>query len=181
MAIYVRDKLVDPIKNYIITDRTNLLNIIVHKVSLPEILHEFLIVSVDGIPIPIDCWDKTYVDRENVVYIAVIPEGGGDSGGKNPLAMIAMIALTVFSGGTMAASLSSLTGGALSVGAAQAGIMIVGSLAINALFPPPVQKTKAGAYDDSEGFFGVSGSRNRIRQYEGIRSVYGRYRFSHIV
>jgi len=177
MAVYVKRKLVSSNTEDFIIDRPTPLSEIVTRSNMPEVLHDYIDVTIDGILITKEEWETTYAKPNNVVYLAVMPRGGGDSG-KNPLAMIAGIALTIFApyaagiltgaGGLLAGASASLVG---------AGIMFVGSLLISALFPPPKPKTP-GSADDSSGFFGMEGLRNRARPHGAVRSIYGTYKVS---
>ena len=82
---------------------------------------------------------------EKPVCFVTLPTGG-DSG-SNPMALVAAVALSVFTFGAGAFTLAGLTAG-MSIGAntmmvLQAGIMLAGSALINAVFPPPGLPTTA--------------------------------------
>ncbi len=73
---------------------------------------------------------------EKPVCFVTLPTGG-DSG-TNPIAAIAMIALTVYTGGLAAAGYGALAaGGSFTAGMISAGIAIGGAVLINMVFPPP--------------------------------------------
>lgn len=83
-------------------------------------------------------------------FVAVCPvlRGGGGGGGKNPLAILASVALAMFSFGMVAPAVSGMFGGSAIAGqlAAGATLMIGGQLLSNALGP----KMKSG--DDEESY-----------------------------
>lgn len=86
------------------------------------------IVSVNGIITE----DFEYILKQNDSLVIIpVPKGGGD--GKNPLATVAMIALSVVSGGAAGAMVGATSG--LAYTAVRAGIMVLGGLLINQLMP----------------------------------------------
>ena len=174
MAVYVKRKLVSSNVDQFTIRENEALTDIVGRLGMPDILHDYLNVSIDGVVIPQENWMTTQATPRNVVYIAVVPQGGG-GGGKNPLAAIAMIALAVFAAPTAFAWGSIMAGSTLGGYAAVAGVMFVGALAINALFPPPTISSPS-TQEDSTGFFGMEGLRNRSRPHQAVRNIYGTYR-----
>ncbi len=100
----------------------------------------------------------------------VIMPTGGDSG-TNPVAVAAMIALTVFAGWAAPIVAASMLGQA----AVYAGIMIGGSMLINAVFPPPGLPSTATASSGSPTYsLGAQGNQARLGQ--PIPVNYGRMR-----
>ena len=171
MAVYVKQKLVSSkVDEHIIKDDI-LLSGIVDRLAMPEVLHDCLRVSIDGVVIPKENWMTTTATPKNVVFVAVVP--GTDGDGKNPLAMIAMVALSVFSMYVVAPYFASAIVGNI----AAVGVMFVGMLAINALFPPPTLSTPS-TLEDSSGFFGMEGLRNRARPHKAVRNIFGTYKVS---
>jgi len=143
---------------------------LVDRIGLAPVLLDYLTVTLNGNVIPKDDWVRVIATPKNIVRVTVVPAGGGD--GKNPLAVIAIIALTVYTGG-LGTSLAAGGMSAYGVAAIQVGIMFVGAMAIQAIFPPTLPSSAAGMADDSSGFFGITGMRNQLRLNGAIRSVYG--------
>ncbi|MES9984348.1 MAG: phage tail protein, partial [Candidatus Thiodiazotropha sp. 6PLUC6] len=103
---------------------------------------------------------------------------GGDSG-TNPMAMIAMVALTVFTMGAGAVTLAGLTAG-MGIGAntmmvMQMGIMMAGSMLINAVFPPPGLPNSATPSTGSPTY-AMQAQGNAARLGSPIPVNYGRMR-----
>lgn len=90
------------------------------------------------------------------VHLA-LPPAGGD--GKNPLAIIASLALVVLTGGIAAgAVIPGLAAGSFAANLVAAGVGLVGQLVIKALFPPPVQKEP----DTNERQLGVAANGDNV-------------------
>ncbi|MCL5884898.1 MAG: host specificity factor TipJ family phage tail protein [Deltaproteobacteria bacterium] len=99
-------------------------------------------VSIDGQLLPFNERLATTVGDGTSLAFCAVPKGGG--GGKNPWAIVAMIAVVVISiaapylapagwGTLTAAGGVSMTGAMLS-----AGVMIAGGLIVNSVFPPAI-------------------------------------------
>ena len=100
---------------------------------------------------------------------------GGDSG-SNPLAAIAMVALTVWTGGLAAAGFGTLAaGGTFTSGMIAAGIAMGGAMLISAVFPPPGLPNSATPSTGSPTYsLGAQG--NAARLGAPIPVNYGRMR-----
>jgi hypothetical protein len=86
---------------------------------------------LNGVPTLRKDWDMEPQESDLVVFATLLQGGGG--GGKNPLRLIATIALAVY-----APQLAGAAGfGAAGTAALTAGIQIAGTLAINAVLPAP--------------------------------------------
>lgn len=124
----------------------------------------------------------------DTVTIALRVHGGGGNG-KSILSLVAVIALTVVSGwagaaaygsgfGTAAATAGAFGTSALGASLVSAGVMMVGSLVINAVFAPPkATVTGAAAQGANAGntySFGSQG--NQVRQFGRIIKVYGQHK-----
>jgi predicted phage tail protein len=86
----------------------------------------------------------TTLKEGDELVVAPIPSGGG-GGGKNPLKMIAMLALTVASGGASAgwfATSGMFAAGTVSASLLGAGVMMAGGALINSAFPVETPSTK---------------------------------------
>ncbi len=99
---------------------------------------------------------------------------GGDSG-TNPLAAIAMIALTVWTGGLAAAGFAGLEAGSFAAGMAAAGIAMGGAMLISAVFPPPGLPNSATPSTGSPTY-SLNAQGNAARLGSPIPVNYGRMR-----
>jgi len=121
---------------------------------LPSVFHHHGTICVGGHPVPRGAWHLVRPKAvtggfANVVTFHAPIMGGGEDGGKNPLALIAAIGLTVLSGGAAAGlfgaggslavtgSSTLFAAGSISANFLAGGISLIGSLLINALVPPP--------------------------------------------
>lgn len=140
-----------------------------------------LLVWIGDAPIPADLLARIRPKPGSTVVLRATLAGGD---GKNPLATILQLAVIVAAAYVGAGGLVELglaTGGgafaAGTTGAAIAGAMVgmVGSLAINALIPPPMPRlSNAGAQEDP--VYGISGASNSVRPYEPVPVILGRRR-----
>lgn len=119
---------------------------IIARIDLPRVVKEQGTVCINGHPVPRGAWHLVRPKAvtggvANAITVhAPIMGGGGDSG-KNPLAILGGLALTILSGGA-AGGLFATSGGLFAAGSTSAlllsgGIALVGSLLLNALIPPP--------------------------------------------
>lgn len=112
------------------------------------------------------------------VCFVTLPQGG-DSG-SNPLMIVAMIALTVFTMGTGTLALGGLMASAgitstNMVLVAQCAVMLAGSMLINAVFPPPGLPASAAPSQGSPTY-SVGAQGNAARLGAPIPVNYGRMR-----
>lgn len=146
---------------------------VIHAGKIPMAVWDNLVVSVNGSEIMQEFWDTTVLYEEDQIALYVIPMGGGDS--KSILRLVATIAV-IAAAYIFAPYLAPyLTNAAWGLQAAQAGIAIVGMLAVNALIPPPSPNMSSSAGSRGEAFF-FSGQSNSMRPYEIIPIVYGAYK-----
>lgn len=136
-------------------------------------------VSVSGRIVEQDQWALTYLHLKDCVVIAPMIYGGGGGGGKTVLRLVAIIALTVVSAGAGAA-FGAAAGSALGISAAagtalvSAGVMMAGTMAINALLPPATPKTPATGNDyDSSPTYGIDGPKNISTAGIPVPVIYG--------
>lgn len=146
---------------------------IVDRLDVSHETRSNLVVQIDNKVVPLVMWDRVWPKDMRRIDIYHVPRG--DSG-KAILASVLMIALSfvTFGVGSYIGVATVLAGeaGALAVAATGMGIMLVGSLAISALFPPPGQPDTPGA---SEAY-SFSGIANKARPGEGIMRIFGRIR-----
>lgn len=136
--------------------------------------------SVNGRILPQDDLHLEIPSAGDVIAIAPIPMGGGGSTGKTIVRLVAVVALTYFTMGTGAYSLSGMTGlaaGSAGLAAAGAAVMIGGTLAINALLPYSSMnnKTRGGSGTESRTY-GIDGAKNTSEDGLPVPVTYGRHR-----
>lgn len=146
----------------------------------PNVRRHNLAALVDGEMIPREQWEtRRLLQTDQRVEFAIVLEGGGGRG-KQILGIVAMIALTIMTGGAAAAlapGLAGMTGMELATATlvAKAGIMLVGSLLIHALFAPP--RTPATSASNSSPTYSFSGQSNQPRRFARLPRIYGKYRY----
>ncbi|MFQ2434095.1 phage tail tip protein [Aeromonas caviae] len=136
--------------------------------------------SVNGRILPQDDLHLEIPSAGDVIAIAPIPMGGGGNTGKTIVRLVAVVALTYFSMGTGAYTLSGLTSmaaGSAGLVAAGAAVMIGGTLAINALLPYSSMnnKTRGGSGTESRTY-GIDGAKNTSEDGLPVPVTYGRHR-----
>lgn len=128
-------------------------------------------VSISGRMIDREEWALAYLQQTDCVVVApMIYGGGGSGGGKSVLRLVAIIAVSYFSAGAGAAM--GLTGAAAA--AVSIGVGIAGTMAINALLPPPKPKlpTSGASFNDSPTY-GVDGPKNLSTRGIPVPVIYG--------
>jgi sulfur carrier protein ThiS len=145
----------------------------------PRVRKLNLAVFIDGIQLEREYWAETIItDDLKKVEVCAVLQGGRN--GKAILATIAIIILAVMSKGwslTLTGEGGMLAG--MSATTVQAGIMIVGSLAINAVFAPPAIKANTeSAQGDTSKAYTFGGQNNSVRPFQPLTRVYGRHRVS---
>ena len=136
---------------------------VIESADIPEAVIPFIVTVLNGIEVT--DWDNIWLESDDRLAILVMPAG---SGGKDMLRMVAMIAVAVAA--PQIAGMTNLTGGALT--AAQAGITMVGTMAVNALIPP-AQPSLTGGGEGSDPTFWFNGSSNQMKPYQKVPIVYG--------
>lgn len=131
-------------------------------------------------------WEEQIMDGD-IFAVVVLPQGGG--GGKNPLRTILMLAVMVaapWAGaaafgagfGTAAATAGYFGSSALGAGMVSAGVMIGGSMLVNALIPPPSppSATQAAALAAPSPTYSLQAQGNSARLDSAIPEHFGRIR-----
>lgn len=131
-------------------------------------------VSVSGLIVPREQWSEITLKSTDCVVVApLIMGGGGGGGGKMVLRLVALVALTYFTAGA-ASGLAAAGYGAGTVAVASAGMMLAGTMAINALLPPAqAQVPKSGNDYDSSPTYGIDGPKNMSTRGIPVPVVYG--------
>lgn len=139
-------------------------------------------VEHNGREVPLALWERLIPRHGDLVVIAARGLGGG--GGGKVLRTVAMLAVVV--GAIYAPYLAGLTqtingvtsvtlGGSL----LSAGVMIGGSLLVNALLPPltpTAGKLGTGQKYESSPTYAIQGGRNRPRPWEPMILVFGKHK-----
>jgi len=128
-------------------------------------------------------WSSTRLQDGDVLEFITLPKGGGgEGGGKNPLATIATLALLVYAP-MLAGQLSYALGGGMFLGSAtglailEAGITIGGMALINAVLPPPKAPTpqQAASIAAPSPTYSLQAQGNSARLGSVIPVQYGRH------
>lgn len=109
-------------------------------------------------------WPRIRPKPGTIVYIRV-ELSGGDSGGKNPLRALMMIAVAVVAiwAGPLIAGMVGLGGSTIAASVATFAVLTAGQMLVNALIPPPKAKNQ-WSFDQQPG--------NPYASLTGIRNVY---------
>jgi len=136
------------------------------------------VVSINGKLVQLEDFAVTYLDQTDNLVLCPVPTGRGDSGGKNVLRMVAMIAVAVFAPYATTALLG-INGaaaiGGLGVSMVTAGITIAGGMLVNALLPPPKPTAKSSQVGDS-ATYGIDGAKNTSAEGLAVPVCYGTFR-----
>ena len=131
------------------------------------------VIFIGGSRIERRYWHCVYPKAGALVEIRVLPMGGGGGGGgKDVLRTVLTLAVLVAS--ATIPGLQVLALGPTQQAFLQAGIAVVGSLAVNALVP--VQQPKGPK--EGERRLGIQGFQNRARPFEPVTQVLGRHRIA---
>jgi hypothetical protein len=150
--------------------------------TVPSWVWDYGKVAVGGVPVLRAYWDKVKVKSGTYVNISVYPKGGSGGGAKDIISTIATIALiagaTAISGGALAPFLGAgFVAGSLGASAAALGLTVVGSLALQALAPPPVATNlDGGIARDDRVIAGIQG--NPLARFDYLERVMGTMRAS---
>lgn len=130
------------------------------------------ICLLNGKPLMRKDWGKSLAETD-IVNFVVLPQGGG---GSNPLRIVALIAvmvLSVYTGGLVAG----LTESALMGSFASAAVGLVGSALVNALIPEKTALSSSG-YSTAQASptYSLSAQGNASRIGEVIPVQYGRHK-----
>jgi len=125
-----------------------------------------------------EAWAKYRLRKGDQILIRAVVRGGGGGGSGKVLRTVALVAIAV-AAGPMAGALTGAASGTMMYAAAQAGIMIAGSMLVNAVLPPPTASAgtlgSSGSVEQSPTY-SLTGARNRIRQFEPMPLVLGKHR-----
>jgi hypothetical protein len=94
--------------------------------------NQYFVLTLDGRRLPRTLWANCRPKPGALVNLYAVVRGGDDQK-KNPLATVAMIAVSVF-----APQVGAYFGGGFVGGLAQAGFILAGGMVVNQLLPPPM-------------------------------------------
>jgi hypothetical protein len=155
-----------------------------HGLTIAEALGEHAShsaqVILGGVEVPRELWSKVRPRIGMPVEVILYPQGG--NGGK-VLRIVAIVALMYLTAGASAGLFATAGGmfaaGSTSAAVLAAGISIVGSMAINALIPPPSPKMSA-QQDPFQQLASITGTSNQATPYGVIPCVVGTVRFMQV-
>lgn len=137
------------------------------------------VVSVNGKIIASEQSVTTYLLPEDHVVICPIPEGGG-GGGKGILRTLALIAVSVASGGLATTGFAGISGLGLTgfaATAATAAFIVGGTLLVNAILPPALPKGASVGTDafETSKSYGIDGAKNTSDEGIPVPVCYGKF------
>lgn len=149
-----------------------------------------IVISLDDRLLKVSEWDLVCPQAGQIINVKATVMGGGGGGGSNPLQTVAMIALviavTYFTAGTATGFLGAYTAAGFGLSATTgmmigAGMMMAGSMLINAVFaanPPSASMgAMSGQYAEASPTYSLSGGSNRMRPYESMPVIFGQIQF----
>lgn len=134
-------------------------------------------VYVGDAEVPREHWPMVRPRAGRRVTVGVVPAGGG-GGAKTALRVVltlAVVVAAIYLAPALAGAFVAGAASATQVAVATAAIGLAGTLAINALIPPPSASLSAG---DSVISPTISGAGNEIRAYAAVPVVLGRHRIT---
>jgi hypothetical protein len=167
---------------------------IVEALNVPEQYAGYVRVWIDDREVPQEYWSQVRPREGHIVYVAVVPQGGG-GGGKNLIRTIAFIAVAIIaisvapqiSGALVEAGALSAEAAAFTIGGVNivnagiaAGVSMIGNALVNALIPPPKSGFDVNSLADANGItqprYQLTGAQNRLSPYANIPRVFGKRR-----
>lgn len=134
-------------------------------------------------------WDYPLYGKDTRIQFRQLVQGGGGGGGSNPAQMIFQIAIialaaaaTWYIGGTGAfAGISALGFGSVAGAVAGAGVLMLGTMLMSAIFPANMPSLPSGQYGarDAEAAsptYNINSSGNQARLYQPEPEGFGRMR-----
>lgn len=148
---------------------------IVASAGVPEAYHGFLRVFVGDIEIPRAQWGRVRPKAGKHVYVRATPQGGGGKNILRSILMLVVVVAAIYFAPMIATSLmpglsTTSFGFAVAKGVIGAGLTLLGTMAVNALIPPPQVDGLA-----SQRAL-LSGVRNQLAPYADIPRHFGKRR-----
>ena len=172
--VIVESNALEPVTTFYVPPG-NTIGEILELAKIPKSLYPYVVVIMNGIEVRQDQWDFIEPRDEDILGLHVIPLGG--DGAKGILRMVALIAVAIAAPYIAGAipGLSAVGGGLTLTGKiVAAGITLAGSLAINAIIPPPKPVTPSQSAAGDSYF--INSQSNRARINETIPIVYGMHK-----
>lgn len=139
--------------------------------------HQEIVVFVDDQLIKVEEWDTLRPTEGQLVNVQSVVSGGEGSNPLQIVMMVAIVALTIYTGGATAGLLGTTIGATgITVGmVAAAVISVAGSLLMSALFKPD-GLSGGQTYEQASPTYALTGAQNRARPYESMPVIMGTHR-----
>lgn len=141
-----------------------------------------VVVWHNGYRVPDALWRRLIPRQgDQVIIRARVLGGGGGNKVLRTVAMIAIVVVSIYTGGAFGAAAGSMFGTTAAIGTSlvSAAAMIGGTLLINALIPPPIataEQLGTGSKYESSPTYAISGGRNHMRPWEPMTVIFGRHK-----
>lgn len=132
-------------------------------------------VSISGKEVPRERWSTTKPLAGRQVQVSVAPLGGGDGNSARIVFTIGVLALAIAAPYSAPAVGAGLGAGTLGGSLLSAGIMIGGTLLVNAIVPPMRNRLSDAGADTSRSQT-ITGGQNRVRKYAPVPVILGTHR-----
>jgi hypothetical protein len=149
---------------------------------------EYVLCAINGVPVPRHLWAHVTPKEHAQVIVAIVPGKGG--GKKNPLALIASIAIAIVAPMAAGAILGASGGTVLAFGiTAQAAlgtaIGFVANMALGAIFKPSQPSISAASASTSSSSssptYSLQGQSNLLDPYGPVRRIFGTHRIYPVI
>lgn len=128
-------------------------------------------LTINDRKLPRALWERCKPQPGSLIHIyAMVRDNGDDNGGgeKNPVAIVAMIALMYFTNGAVNADTMSPF--------AAAAVTVVGGMVINRMFPPPKPRLPGRDGSSGDSIYSLAGGSNAMRPNEPFSKIIGTHR-----
>jgi predicted phage tail protein len=139
-------------------------------------LRNYIVIQIGEDFISKEAWHLVRLKKNAPVKILVVPQGGGGGGGiLKVVAMVAIVVAAVYFAPIVAGYIGVTS--AAGIAAVGAGLSMIATLAVSALFPPPqidAPSTQSSTSITENQTFGFSSTKNTTKPYSTVARVYGR-------
>jgi len=136
-------------------------------------------VAIDGVPVPRAAWGRVRPRRGRRVTIRVWPSGGGDGDSNKIYRTLLLVVVAIAAAVLIYFTYGAATPVVISLITASVAVSVGGTIAVNALFPPPkpqMAKLTGGGAGTESPTLSIPGARNQASLYGTIPTIFGRYR-----